>query len=267
VLLFSCFSRNAFKIGVGLRVGLFILVTALIMISCSGRQPESGWTAEEYFKYAKEKFDDENYFDAINDFTVVILRFPGSSVSDSAQYFLATCHYYLDEYIISAAEYSRLINSMSESPLVADAQFMLADSYYQLSPRAALDQEYTVKAIREFQIFLEDFPTHEKQEEAERKLYELREKLALKMYDTAELYRSMREFKSSIIYYDIVLDKYYDSSYADDAQYGKASAFIDMNDYTQAKTELLVFKDKFPQSELRADVDKLLEQVIAASSD
>ena len=250
-----------------MKIGLFLITISLFLISCSGKKPESGWTAEEYYRYAKEKFDDENYFDAVNDFTVVILRFAGSSVSDSAQYYLATCHYYLDEYIIAAAEYSKLVNNMSESPLVADAQFMLADSYYQLSPRAALDQEYTIKAIREFQIFLEDFPTHTKRNEGERKLFELREKLALKMYDTAELYRRMKEYRSSIIYYDIVLEKYYDSSYADDAQYSKAQTYIEMNDYTQAKSELLIFKDKFPQSELRTDVDKLLQQVIAVSSD
>ena len=237
------------------------------MFSCSGRQPESGWTAEEYYRYAKEKFDDEDYFDAVNDFTVVILRFTGSSVSDSAQYYLATSHYYMDEYIIAAAEYSKLVNTMSESPLVADAQFMLADSYYQLSPRAALDQEYTQKAIREFQIFLEDFPTHPRREEGERKLFELREKLAQKMFDTAELYRSMKEYTSSIIYYNIVLDKYYDSSYADKAQYNKALVYMEIEDYSQAKEELLIFKDKFPQSELSSDVDLLLKQIIAASPD
>ena len=246
---------------------LIFITISLVLINCSGRQPDSDWTAEEYYKYAKEKFDDENYFDAVNDFTVVILRFAGSSVADSAQYYLATCHYYLDEYIISAAEYSKLVNTMSESPLVADAQFMLADSYYQLSPRAALDQEYTFKAIREFQIFLEDFPSHPKSEEGERKLFELREKLALKMFDTAELYRRMKEYRSSIIYYDIVLDKYYDSSYADDAQYNKAVTYIEMEDYAQAKSELLIFKDKFPQSDLSTDVNKLLQQIIAVSSD
>ena len=234
----------------------------MIYIGCSGKQPETSWTAEEYFRYAKEKFDDEDYFEAVNDFTVIVLRYAGSSVADSAQFYLGSCHYFQGEYIISAAEYSKLINSMSESPLVADAQYMLADSYYQLSPRASLDQEYTQKSIREFQIFIEDFPTHEKVEEAERKLSESREKLAYKMFDNAELYRRMRQYKSSIIYYDIVLERYYDSSYADDSQFGKALVYLELEDPIQAKTELLLFKDKFPQSDLLINVEKTLRQLI-----
>ena len=133
-------------------------LTALVLIAgCTGRKPEATWTAEEYFHYAKDMYDDESYFDAVNEFTIVILRFPGSSVADSAQFYLASCHYNLDEYIISAAEYSKLINNMPQSPLVPEAQFMLAESYFAMSPRPALDQEYSIKALREYQIFLDDF--------------------------------------------------------------------------------------------------------------
>ena len=37
---------------------VIIALTVLIWIGCSGRQPEGTWTAEEYFKYAKTKFND-----------------------------------------------------------------------------------------------------------------------------------------------------------------------------------------------------------------
>lgn len=243
-------------------------LTALVLIAgCTGRKPEATWTAEEYFHYAKDMYDDESYFDAVNEFTIVILRFPGSSVADSAQFYLASCHYNLDEYIISAAEYSKLINNMPQSPLVPEAQFMLAESYFAMSPRPALDQEYSIKALREYQIFLDDFPRDPRRDEAERKIFLLREKLAKKQLQNADLYRKMMEFKSSLIYYDIVLEQYYDTDFADDALLGKAMSYMEMEDYKSAKETLLTFKDKFPTSDLMDTVDWYLQRVIAKSEE
>ena len=240
---------------------IVVVVLALIWIGCSGRSPESTWTAEEYYKYARELYDDEDYFEATNEFTVIILRYPGSSVADSAQYYLGMSHYDLEEYIISSAEFSKLINNMSRSPLVPDAQYMLGMSYYEMSPRPALDQEYTAKALKAFQLFVEDFPGHSKREEVERRLLELREKLAEKDFLNAELYRQMRRIKSSIIYYNIVLERYYDTSWADDAMLGKAISLIDLGDFKEAKKLLIEMREKFPNTDLAYSITRYLRRI------
>jgi outer membrane protein assembly factor BamD len=240
----------------------FILITmiALIWIGCSGRSPEPTWTAEEYYSYAKELYDDEDYFEATNEYTVIILRYPVSSVADSAQFFLGMSHYNLDEFIISAAEFSKLINNMPQSPLVPDAQYMLGMSYYEMSPRPALDQEYTEKALRAFQTFLEDFPGHKRREEVERKLLELREKLAEKAFLNAELYRKMVWYKSSIIYYDLVLNRFYDTSWADDAMLGKAIALTETGQWADAKKLLLEVNERFPNTDLSYTITRYLRK-------
>ena len=240
---------------------LVLILTIIVFAGCTGKQPQSDWTAEEYFRYAKEKYDDEDYFESVRDFTVVILRYAGSAVADSAQFFLACSHFYMDEYIISAAEFSKLINDMPQSPLVSEAQYMLGESYYQMSPRAELDQQYSWNAVKEFQIFLEDYPTSPRREEVEKKIIELREKFANKYYKNAELYRKMRNYNSSIIYYNFVLSNYYDTDFADDAQYGKALSYIELEDFLQAKEELLIFLDKFPDSKLLIQVKEKLKEI------
>jgi len=246
---------------------IFVILAAYFFQACSGKKPESTWTAGEYFKYAKEKYDDEDYFEAVNEFTVVSLRYPGSSVADSAQFYLGMCHFIMDDFIISAAEFNKLIEEMSKSSLVPEAQLMLAVSFYQLSPRAELDQEYTVRANREFQVFLEDFPTHSKKEEVEKKIYELREKLAEKQWRNAEIYRKMRKFNASIIYYDIVLSHYYDTEFADDAQFGKALVYIEMEDWINAKSELMRLKEKYQDSILLKEAEEKLSEVILAEEE
>ena len=75
------------------------------------------------------------------------------------------------------------------------------------------------------------------------------------------------EFKSSLIYYDIVLEQYYDTDFADDALLGKAMSYMEMEDYKSAKETLLTFKDKFPTSDLMDTVDWYLQRVIAKSEE
>ena len=46
---------------------------------------------------------------------------------------------------MAAYEFSKLVKNMPASEFVPDAQYMLAESYFQLSPNFTLDQKYTKK--------------------------------------------------------------------------------------------------------------------------
>jgi len=225
--------------------------------SCAGNKPKPDWSASQYYHYAKKLYDDENYYDAANEFTVVVLRYMGSPVADSAQYYLGKSQFKMKEYLIAASEFEKLINTMGRSPLVPDAEFMLGESYYKLSPRAALDQSYTLKAIRAYQTFIEDNPTHPLKEKAEKRIAELRDKLAKKKWLSADIYRKMHKYRAALIYYDEVLEKYYDSSWADDAMLGKIETYMEMERYDDARKEIDKFKAQFPFSDLKKQVDKL----------
>lgn len=230
-------------------------------MNCAGNKPQPDWSGTQYFNYAKDLFEDEDYYEASREFTVVVLRYAGTHVADSAQYYLAESHYMMDEYLIAAVEYEKLINSMSRSPLVPRAQFKLAKSYYELSPRAALDQQYTDKAIRHFQMFIEDYPQHELVTEAEKHIAMLRDKLAKKAYDSGEIYRKMREYDAAIIYFDQVLEKFYDTAYADDAVAGKAKTYLEMKDFDLAKKEIEKFTEQFPESDLKEKITNISEEI------
>ena len=103
------------------------LSAVLVLFQCSGNKPTPEWTARDYFRAAKEKYDDESYFEAANDFTVVLLRFSGSTVADSAQYYLADSHFEMGDYLIAASEFEKLITDMNQSRLVPQAQLRLAE--------------------------------------------------------------------------------------------------------------------------------------------
>ncbi len=244
-----------------LKKGILLLFIAALIMNCAGTHPKPDWTAEQYFHYAKKLFDDEDYYEAADQFTVVTLRYPASAIADSAQYYLAESHFKMKEYLIAAAEFEKLVNNMPHSKLVPLAEYKLALSYYKLSPRPELDQEYTHKAIRQFQLFLEENPTSPLKDDAMKKIAELRNKLAQKDYKNADIYRKMHEYKAAIIYYDLVLQNYYDTDWADDAEFGKIETYLEMDDYASARKEIEKFKQQFPNSDLLKKVEKLSRKI------
>lgn len=240
---------------------LILLMVIILIFSCAGNKPRPEWSASQYFQYAKKMFDEEDYYEASNEFTVVVLRYAGSTVADSAQYYLGESHFMMDEFLVAAVEYEKLVNNMSRSPLVPLAQYKLGECYYNLSPRPSLDQKYTEKAIREYQNFIEENPTHRLKAEAEKKIALLRDKLAEKMWINADIYRKMRKYNSAIIYFDQVLEKYYDSQWSDDASVGKIETYVDMENYIVAKKEIEKFTEQFSYSELKKKVDEFSAEI------
>jgi outer membrane protein assembly factor BamD len=232
-----------------------------VLAGCGSSEVTQTISVEERFRHAKRLFDDEEYLSAINEFTIITLQHQGSAYADSAQFFLAECRYKRGEFLIAATEYSYLKRSYPASPLVPEAQYKLAMSYYNLSPTSMLDQQYTRKAIDEFQAFADYYPKNEHATDAEAKIRELNNRLAKKEFDTAILYQKMQYYKSSLFYFDDVIEKYHDTDYAPLSYLGKVEVLISREKYEEARTALQTFYDRFPNSVLKSRADSLKKQV------
>lgn len=239
--------RINIKYGVILIKKIFcISLLILLIVACSGTVDTSKFTADEYFKYALELYNDENYEQAIIEFQNILMQFPGSTVNDDAQYYLGMTYFKREQYLLAAYEFSKLIQNYATSPYVPDAQFMLAESYYKLSPPYQLDQSYTKKAIEEFQAFIDIFPSNPKVEEAERKIKELNEKLAQKEYQSAIIYEKMNYDKAAIIYYEQVAESYHDTKYAPLALYNKIKIEVRKEMVNEALSDISIFLSRYP---------------------
>ena len=239
---------------------LFVFL-GLFFLSCGSRKPKPNIPAEERLEYAMKKFNDGDYLDAKTEFRIIVLNFPGHNVVDNAQFHLAECHYRMKEYILAIAEYEKLIRMFTNSQYVDDAQFKIGLSNYKLSPKYSLDQVNTLKAIEEFQRFTEDYPESEYAEEANKLIQKCREKLAKKEFKNGDLYRKMSNYRSAIIYFESVLNNYYDTKYAEDAQFWLAVCLKKRHDYDRAVDEFNLFLKKYPHSKRKATVIRSLKQI------
>ncbi|MCX6136529.1 MAG: outer membrane protein assembly factor BamD [Ignavibacteriales bacterium] len=234
-----------------MRTTLISILVACICWGCSSSKETQIPSADRLYKQAMEKFNDEDYLSAIEDFKTITIQYQGSDYADKAEFHLAECRYLREEFILAAAEYDVLIRSMPSSPMVPTARYKKALSYYNLSPKPQLDQKYTTQAIDEFQAFLEYSPADSLAKSAAEKITELNNKLASKDFENARLYYRMGYYKAAIAYYDYVLEHYHDSEFADDALLGKARCQKERKDFAGALQSIDLFLERYPSSDLK----------------
>ncbi|MCI0448910.1 MAG: outer membrane protein assembly factor BamD [Chlorobi bacterium] len=243
-------------------IQIFVFTAAFYITGCSSSGPSINTDdPQKAFEIAKRKFDRGDYVDAIEDFSFMKIRFPGTEISDKVQFYLAESYFRQKEYLLSAYEYDNLLRNFPLSQLYPDAKFKLGLSYYELSPKYPLDQGYTQDALNELLVFLELYPEDKNAPEAEKKIKELRNKLAYKNFRTGEIYLKNDNNKAAALYFQSVYEDYIDSDWADDSMVGEAEALINGKKYDRAKEVLEKFYKLFPKSDQKSKADRLLSRL------
>lgn len=248
-------------------ISLIALLGAIILSGCSSSSTVINTEdPEKAFDIAKRKFDRGDYVDAIEDFSFIKIRFQGTVVSDKVQYYLAYSYYNQKEYMLAEYEFDNFLKYFPLSELYPDAKYMLGLTYYSLSPKYSLDQEFTKKAIAELLSFIEIYPNNKNVADAEKKIRELRNKLAYRDFYTAENYMKTDNFKAASLYFQAVYENYIDSDWADDAMVGQADAYINGKRYEDAKKVLDKFYKLFPKSDQKTKADRLKSKITELQS-
>jgi outer membrane protein assembly factor BamD len=238
---------------------ILLVLFPVIIAGCSSTPGKDISTddPEEAFSIAKAKYDNGDYLDAIDDFSFIKIKFPGTNISDRVEFYLADSYYHKKEYILGAYEFETMLKNYPLSSLIPETRYKLGLCYYEISPKYSLDQEYTTYAINELQLFVELYPNDKNVSDAEIKLHELRNKLAYKDFRIAEQYMLLDDYKSAAIYYSSVYENYIDSDYAESAMLGQAEALINSKKFSEASKVLEKFYKLFPNSKLKAKADQL----------
>ncbi len=249
----------------------FAVLAALAVVFYVGGCSSSGSNINsddpiKAFNQGKRNFDKGDYVDAIEVFSFIKIRFPGTEVSDKVQYYLALSYYNQKEYLLAAYEFDSFLKNYPLSPMYPDAKYMIGCTYYQLSPKFSLDQEFTKEAINELLAFVELYPQDKNVFDAEKKIKELRNKMAYRDLYTAENYMKNDNNKAAALYFQNVYENYIDSDWADDAMVGQAEAYINGKKYDEARKVLEKFYKLFPKSDLKAKADRLKSRISSEST-
>jgi len=240
----------------------FALAWLLLSVNgCKSYNIKPDITATERFKIARQMFDNKDYFEAKNQFKILTLNNPGAAFVDEAQFYLGECHFRMKEYVLAADEFARLTRLYPKSKWTDDAEFNIAMCNYKLSPKPALDQTYTVKAVESIQRFIEDYPNSDRIPDAEKLLKACRKKLAEKDYKAGELYRKLGDYYGAYVYFGSVIGSYYDTPYFEPAFFWRAESLYKLRRFAEARHAFEELLRKFPESEFVAKAKARLARI------
>ncbi len=204
-------------------------------------------SSDQLFADGKAAYAKEDWQEAIRIFEQVRLQAPASAIAAEATYLEAMSRYNQEMYAGSAVDFRAVRRNYPNSPFAIRAQYMVGESYYQISPRPDLDQSYSVLALSEFQNFLHDYPNAPATllDSAQQRIVEIRTKLAEKYFLSAKLYDKLEDPKSAAIYYQRVLDNFYDTPPAPESELRVAEIDFDRKQLDDARKALEAFDAKY----------------------
>lgn len=184
-----------------MKKNLFIIVgIALLLSSCAGEfNKVYKSTDDDYrYEYAKQCFAEGRYVHAVTLLEGLISVFKGRDNAQESLYMLGMAQYMSRDYESASHTFKKYGSSYPRGLYAEKAAFYVGESLYESAPEPRLDQTPTIGAINAYQQFLDLFPESALRPEAQRKLYELQDKLILKELLSAQLYYNLGGYFGNI---------------------------------------------------------------------
>ena len=148
----------------------------------------------------------------------------GGADVDQAIELLGESNLRIKEWSEAQSQFERVLRDYPESDSAAAASFHLGEALWGQSRGPAFDQEYTQKALEQWDGYLRAYPGHWQNIEAGTRRQLARERLADKLDRAGILYLKLHRAGPARVYFQRVLDEYPDTAFAANASLGLALA-------------------------------------------
>lgn len=255
---------------VSLWAGLLLIV--VVVSSCKSKFEKLRASNNIALKYqeAVKLYEKKKYSKAIILFEELMGKYRGQAEAEDLYYYTAYTAYRLRDYTSARFHFRNFATTYPNSPRAEECRFMAAYSFYIDSPRSSLDQENTLKAIDELQLFINLYPDGERADEAGQLIQNLRDKLEQKAFANAKLYYDMGQpddYRAAVIAFESMLRQYPDTRYAEEVEFLilKSQYLFAQNSmpyrqevrYNEAIDYYQAFIDNHPESKFRKEADNL----------
>lgn len=220
-------------------------------------------------KMANDYYAEEEYQKAQSLYELVISAYRGKKEAEDIYFNYAYTYYHLRQYVLAAYYFKNFAQTYGGSSKRQDAEFMAAYSNYQMSPTFRLDQTYTLKAIEEFQLFINAYPNNPRVEECNKLIDEMRAKLEKKAFEEGKLYFDLREYQSAIQSFENLLKDFPETDRVDEVRYSiiRSAYLMAENSFVEKQKERYEdtlkraseFVLRYPDSEYIKEISSILD--------
>lgn len=243
------------------------LVFLVLFSSCASKLGKTLKSTDSDYKLkvAENYFAQKKYNNAQVLFEDLFPVFKGTAKFEDLYYKYAYTSYYLNDYSNAENLFKTFVETFPTSNKAEEADYMRAYCFYKQSPKPELDQTNTTKAMGQLQAFINNHPQSPKVAEATAIIDQMRAKLQIKDFKSAELYYNLGYYKAAGIAFNGLIENYPDSNQGDEYKLMVIkSYYLYANNSVEEKqperfdkvvTECTDFRDRFPDSKLLETVE------------
>lgn len=172
----------------------------ILLTSCAGEFNKVYKSTDNAYKYeyAKEQFALGKFQKAASLLEQLVTVKKGTDDAQECLYMLAMAQFCNADFDAASATFKKYVSSYPRGLYAESASLYVGNSLYQSAPEPRLDQTPTIGAINAYQQFLDLYPDSKLRAEAQKRLYELQDKLIMKEFFSAELYYNLGGYFGNI---------------------------------------------------------------------
>jgi len=219
----------------------FTLGTVLIGTSCKSNfeKIRASGDTDLIYKTAFDLYEVEEYQRAQTLFELIIPQYRGKAELEKIYKTYAYTFYHQGKYVLSNYYFKNFATTFPNSESREEAEFMAAFSNYEMSPSYRLDQTFTLRAIENFQTFVNTYPNSERVAECNKLIDQMRLKLEEKEFEEANLYFDLRQYQAATVTYENLLKDFPETTRGESVRYMMAKAAYNLaeNSVYEKKSE------------------------------
>lgn len=265
---------------------IYIALLSLLIVSCKTQFNEVYKTTDVEYKYeaAKEYYLAGQYNRCYQILEDLVFQFKATDKGEESLYMLGMCYYNMGDYETASLYLDRYYKTYPKGIYTEYARYYSARANYMMSPDTRLDQSPTVTAINALVDFQDVYPYSVLMDDAVKMTEELRDRLALKEYQSAQLYYNLgsytgncmnggSNYEACIITAENALKSYPFTTLREDfyimilrARYRLANKSVEDKKeerYRNCIDEYYGFKNEFPNSKYTREADNIFRHASA----
>jgi outer membrane protein assembly factor BamD len=150
------------------------------------------------YEYAKQCFAMGKFQQAATLLNDIVTMQKGREHAQESLYMLGMAQYCNRDYEAASATFRKYFSSYPKGEYAEQASYYIGQSLYESVPEPRLDQSPTIGAINAYQNFIDYYPDSEHRGDAQKKLFELQDKLVTKELLSAKLYYNLGGYFGNI---------------------------------------------------------------------
>jgi outer membrane protein assembly factor BamD len=197
---------------------LLLLMIATLFLGCSEYSKiVKNDNYDEKLQKAESMYAARSFNRALVLYEQVYQRYPREGRGEIAYFRLAQCYWEIEDYFMAGYYFRNFVTRFPFSPKAEESLFMSAMCAVKNSPEPALDQEETLMAINELQLFVNRYPESELVDSCNSVMDAMRFKLETKAFNAVELYAKTERYQAAVVSAKTFIDEYPQSIYRETA--------------------------------------------------